>query len=139
MKSTDSFEQIITAHLNLLAVRDELFAKTLKKENKSIEKCIDYILETVKKSGNNGFADEDIYDMAVHYFDEDDIKVVGTNKNVRIVVNHADVLSVEEIEAAKKKALKEVIDAEKERLTKKKTVKKSVENLENDIIKSELF
>ena len=36
MKSTDSFKQIIEAHLNLLAIRDELFAQTLKKENKSI-------------------------------------------------------------------------------------------------------
>lgn len=138
MKSTDSFKQIIEAHLNLLAIRDELFAKTLKKENKSIDECVDYILETVKKSGNNGFTEEEIFEMAVHYFDEDDIKVVGTNKNVKIVVNHADILSVDEIKEAKEKALQQVIDAEKERLAKKKTVKTPVESLLNGD-KPELF
>lgn len=138
MKSTDSFKQIIEAHLNLLAIRDELFAQTLKKENKSMDECVDYILETVKKSGNNGFTEEEIFEMAVHYFDEDDIKVVGTNKNVKIVVNHADILSVDEIKEAKEKALQQVIDAEKERLTKKKTVKTPVESLLNGD-KPELF
>ena len=34
-----------------------------------------------------GFADEDIYNMAVHYYDEDDIKI-GHSLKCNVVVNH---------------------------------------------------
>ena len=40
-----------------------------------MDDCITYILNTVKASGMQGFADADIFGMAVHYYDEDDVKV----------------------------------------------------------------
>lgn len=88
MKATDSFTKIISDHLQQVASTDPLFAETLKKEKKSIEECITYILNTVQKSGRNGFADEEIFQMAVHYYDEDDIKAEKTPK-VKVVVNHS--------------------------------------------------
>ena len=54
---------------------DPLFAPNLQKPHKNIEECILYILSEVQRSGCNGFADEEIYSMAVHYYDEDDIEV----------------------------------------------------------------
>ena len=62
--------------------------ENLKKEDKSLNKCFDYILielsKKCKKDGNVGYAagdDEELYAMAVHYYDEDDIIV--DNKNFR--------------------------------------------------------
>lgn len=43
----------------------------------------------VRKSGCNGFADEEIFNMAIHYYDEDDIKV-GKVSAQKIVINHTD-------------------------------------------------
>lgn len=89
MKGTEQFKIVIQNHLNSLSEKDQLFAKTLKKENKNIDDCINYILNQVQKSGCNGFADEEIYQMAVHYYDEDDI-IVGKPINAKVVVNHTD-------------------------------------------------
>ncbi|MBO9674447.1 MAG: PcfK-like family protein [Sphingobacteriaceae bacterium] len=87
MKATDSFKGIIDAHLKKIAAADALFAETLKKPHKSIDGCINYIFSEVKKSGFNGFADEEIFAMAIHYFDEDIIKDVA-KVNGKVVVNH---------------------------------------------------
>ena len=73
MSVSPAFKAQIENYLNELAAKDELFAVTLKKENKNIDDCITYILNQVQQSGKMGFADEEIYGMAVHYYDEDDI------------------------------------------------------------------
>ena len=87
MKASDNFTKIITTYLHSVAKKDSLFAETLKKPNKNITDCITYILNTVQKSGSNGFADDEVFGMAVHYYDEDDINP-GTAINAKIVVNH---------------------------------------------------
>ena len=89
MKGTEQFKTVIQNHLNELAANDPLFAQTLNKENKNIDECINYILSEVMKSGCNGFADEEIFNMAIHYYDEDDIKVGKVSVN-KVVVNHTD-------------------------------------------------
>lgn len=48
MKGTEAFKATIQNHLNEKAANDELFAATLKKENKSIDECIDYIIGEAK-------------------------------------------------------------------------------------------
>lgn len=87
MKATESFKNIIQAHLEGVAQTDPLFAETFKKPAKNIDDCITYILNTVQKSGCAGFADEEVFNMAVHYYDEDDIPV-GKAINAKVVVNH---------------------------------------------------
>lgn len=87
MKSTDAFKDAIRKHLETRAATDPLFAVTFAKEGKNIDDCITYILNTVQKSGCNGFIDDEIYNMAVHYYDEDDIKI-GKPVNANVVVNH---------------------------------------------------
>jgi hypothetical protein len=123
MKSTENFKKVISQHLEGLAIADPIFAETLKKENKNIDDCITYILNTVQKSGANGFEDEEIFGMAIHYYDEDDLKA-GTPVNCKIVSNHTTELSPEDIKQAKQEAINKVIAEEKERLTKKVTPKK---------------
>lgn len=87
MSVSPQFKTVIENHLNKLAANDNLFAETLKKENKNIDDCCTYILNQVQQSGQMGFADEEIFGMAVHYYDEDDIKV-GKKINAKVVVNH---------------------------------------------------
>lgn len=89
MKTTDNFKKVIQNHLEQLAVNDSLFAETLKKKNKNIDDCITYILNQVKASGCSGFADDEIFEMAVHYYDEDDIKPGAKISSANVVVNHS--------------------------------------------------
>lgn len=108
--ATDQFQIIIQEYLNNRAVEDSLFAETLKKPNKNIKDCITYILNEVKKSGRQGFADEEIFGMAVHYYDEDDIKAGSPINNVKIVTNKSDKgKSKEAAPEPKKKSKKDII------------------------------
>ena len=66
------------------------------KDNKNIDECCNFIMQQVQKSGCNGFADEEIYGMAVHYYDEDDIKDIEPVR-CTVVVNHTVELTEEEI------------------------------------------
>jgi hypothetical protein len=59
METTSRFKNVIETHLKFRAFQDPLFAKSLKKENKNIDDCVKYILNTVKNSGVNGFDDND--------------------------------------------------------------------------------
>lgn len=88
MQVTDTFSKVIYDHLQQLGARDPLFAETLKKANKNIKDCCTYILNQVKASGRNGYADEEVFGMAVHYYDEDDIKV-GSHVKATVVVNQS--------------------------------------------------
>lgn len=87
MKASPGFKTTINNYLQSRASQDPLFAETLKKPAKSLDDCINYIFGEVQKSGINGYADEEIFGMAVHYYDEDDIKP-GKAVNARVVVNH---------------------------------------------------
>jgi hypothetical protein len=109
MKSTESFKDTIKVYLDNRASIDELFAISYAKENKKIDDCITYILNTVQKSGCNGFTDDEVYSMAVHYYDEDNTEV-GKAIDCRVVVNHIVELTAEEKEQARKDAIQKVQD-----------------------------
>lgn len=106
MKGTEHFTRTIAEYLNQRAATDPLFAPNLQKPNKNIEECITYILNEVQKSGCNGFDDEEIYSMAVHYYDEDDIEI-GKPINCRVAVNHVVELTEEEKAEARKDAIRQ--------------------------------
>lgn len=80
------FENAIKNYLDKRAESDRLFAVSYKKENKSIQECCKYIYSQAKilaKGGNAvGVDDDTVYGWAVHYYDEDDIKV----ENVKGIV-----------------------------------------------------
>lgn len=109
MKTTDHFKNTIKAYLDKRAAEDSLFAQSYAKEGKNIDDCCTYILNQVQASGCNGFADDEIYSMAVHYYDEDDIKV-GGKVNCQVVVNHTVELTEEEKDQARKDAIKKYQD-----------------------------
>lgn len=88
MKGTESFNQAIKEFLDAEAERDPLFAVTLKKPNKSLDECVLYIIQQVHNLGASvGLTSDEVYGMAKHYYDEDDISVgEDFKKNVRVVV-----------------------------------------------------
>lgn len=109
MKTTQHFKDTIQAYLEQRAKEDELFAAVFKKPTKNIDDCITFILNFVQKSGCNGFTDDEIYSLAVHYYDEDNIEV-GKKMNCHVIVNHAVELSEEEKAEARKAAMKRAED-----------------------------
>lgn len=66
----------IKNYLDERAKNDELFAKAYAKPNKSIDECYRYILGEARKKGTEvGMSHEEVYGLAVHYYDEDNIKI----------------------------------------------------------------
>ena len=117
-KGTDTFKTAIQNYLEYRAATDELFAPLFANPNKSIDECCKYIICEVHKSGMNGFDDDEIFGMAVHYYDENEIEV-GNPPQCRIISNvHTDLTEEE------KKAVQELVDeiaqinAEKEKAAK---------------------
>ena len=107
MKSTEHFKHTIETYLRDRAETDELFAVSFSNPDKNMDDCCTYILNCVKQSGCNGFADEEIYSMAVHYYDEDNIDI-GNPVNCQVVVNHIIELTEEEKQQAHKEARQRV-------------------------------
>jgi hypothetical protein len=129
MKSTVHFKNTIKAYLDKRASEDELFAVNYAKVNKNIDDCITYILNTVQKSGCNGFADDEIYSMSVHYFDEDNIEIGKPMSNCHVVVNHTVELTEEEKQQARKDAISRLQNEHYAKMKQpKNSVKKVVEN-----------
>ena len=122
MSGTEQFTRTIAEYLNLRAATDPLFASKLMKPHKNIEDCITYILRQVQQSGCNGFEDDEIYSMAIHYYDEDDLEV-GSPVACHVVVNHTIVLSEEEKTEARKQAIQQYQAQELRRLQEPRQVK----------------
>lgn len=82
------FNEVIKSYLDKRAKEDPLFAETYKKKNKSIEECCQYIYSQARKVAKGGNAvgidDATVYGWAVHYYDEDNIKVDNVKDNVKV-------------------------------------------------------
>lgn len=61
--------------LQNVAKQDSLFAASLKKPNKNLKDCCAHVINTVKKMGKNALTDQEVLGIAMHYYDEDSIKV----------------------------------------------------------------
>lgn len=135
MKGTEHFTRTIAEYLNQRAMTDPLFAPNLMKPNKNIEECITYILNEVQKSGCNGFDDDEIFSMAVHYYDEDDIEV-GKAVSCQVAVNHIVELTEEEKAEARQEAIKQY---QREELAKLRNHSEPTKKVETKIVQPSLF
>ena len=74
-----SAKERIKDYLDERASQDELFAKSYAKSNKNIDECYDYIVSEARKQCKDSdsicISDDVVYGWAVHYYDEDNIKV----------------------------------------------------------------
>lgn len=133
MKTTDTFKNTIKAYLDKRAQEDALFANSYAKEGKNINDCCTYILNQVRVLGGEAIvmADEEVYSMAVHYYDEDNINV-GKPIKSRTVVNQNVELTDEEKEEARQAAIKryqnDLVAQMKEKATKPKKKAEVVES-----------
>lgn len=127
MKATDYFKQTIQSYLQRRAQEDELFAPRYANPKKNIDDCITFILNYVKQSGCNGFADDEIYSLAMHYYDEDDIDIGKPLTNCKVVVNHTIVLTEEEKAEAHAKAMQRATDEAYRKITQGKNKTKKPE------------
>lgn len=123
-EGSDAFKQAIIAHLKDTARKDKLFLATLKKPNKNINDCCTFIFNHVKKTGLIGFAEDEIYQLARHYYDEDEIEVGAPITHGHVVINQQIALTEEQIAQAKQEARERVIKEEMARMRKKPEKKK---------------
>ncbi len=116
-----TFETTIQTYLENRAKEDSLFAETYKKANKSIKECCKYIYSQARKLAAGGKAvgidDATVYGWAVHYYDEDDIKVDKIQERVEVAT--PDPVPSAKVESAvqpkpKKKTKKELFDEQRQ-------------------------
>lgn len=137
MKATEHFKQTIKAYLDERAKNDELFAVSYAKENKNMDNCVTFILNQVKRSKCMGLTDEEVYSLAVHFFDEEDIEI-GNPIACNVIVNHTVELTEEEKAQARQEALKEY-QAEQLRKMQKRTNKPKTPKAQPEITTPSLF
>lgn len=110
------FSDTIKDYLDSYAKTDEAFNERYKNPDKNINDCCTYILNQVKNSGCNGFADDEVFKMARDYYvdeiDPENLKPV----NGKVVVNHHIELTEEEKEKARLKAIEEYKEQEIKRM-----------------------
>ena len=137
MKGTMAFQDTIRTYLDNMAKSDVLFAVKYANPSKSMDDCVTYILNQVQKSGCNGFEDDEIFGMAVHYYDEEEIEV-GKPINCQVVVNHTVELTEEEKEQARQDAINKLRDEEMKKMRKPIQPKKTAEK-KNQVEQPSLF
>ena len=80
-------------------------------------------------SGQNGFDDDEIYGMAVHYYTEDNVEIKKNNVS-KVVVDYHVELTEEEKSEARKQAIKSYQDKVLEDMKRKPVVKQKEETKE---------
>lgn len=127
-KATYPFEVAIKKHLDEVAKKDATFRQNYEKPNKSIKECCNYIIGKAREQQKKGvatFSDEETYGMAIHYYDEDDIKVDVKDADVKV----AHAATQEDAENKVKKSKKPV---RKANIKVEKTAPKAVEAVTAD-------
>ena len=104
MKGSERFKQRIQTYLEELSEVDERFAAKFWNPKKNIDDCITYILNCVRQSECAGFDDDEIFSMAVHYFDEEDIDI-GKPLQCDVRIDHVVELTEEEKAQARQAAM----------------------------------
>ena len=120
----NEFEKVIKTYLDEFATKDSEFSKKYADKAEKlggidavVRQCCNFICREVKKTGRQGFADAEIYGMAVHFIDEPEL-TAAKGVNAHVVVNH----SIELTEADKERLRKEA-ESEYKRDAKKAIVR----------------
>ena len=95
-------------------MKREDIQENLKKPNKSLKKMYEYITSQARKKALNGCAmlsDEEVFGLAVHYYDEDNLEIDKVAENKPSVVRTQVEVKVES-KKEKPNKKKEVIEEE---------------------------
>lgn len=88
MKTSENFKIVIENYLKETARNDSVFAVAFAKTTKNTENCIQYILSEVKKTGLCAFADNEIFTIAIEYYNNDNI-TKPTETNCKVIVSES--------------------------------------------------
>lgn len=121
----NSAKDAIKSYLDKRAATDRLFAERYAKEGKSIDECMQYIMGEARKRGTAVcLTDDEVFGLAVHYYDEDNITINRTRGMAARVSAPKVELTEEEKAAAREAARKRYEDLcvaeEVERASKRK-------------------
>ena len=113
-KASEYMKQDIKKYLDELAKKDDFFALCYEDDSKNLDECMDFIVTQVQKSGAMGFHDDEIYGLAIHYYQEDNPGDItkGISERCNVVINHPVELTEEEKEEARRKAMDEITATE---------------------------
>ena len=106
LKASTPFERTIQSYLENYASQDEAFKERYNNPDKNIVECCNYIMNQVKKSGCNGFTDEEIFKLARDYYVDEISKDDTKSISGTVVVNHQVELTEEEKVKARVEAMK---------------------------------
>lgn len=104
--NNNSAKEAIKAYLDKRAATDELFAVSYAKPKKNIDECFRYILGEARKRGAEVcMTDEEVFGLAVHYYDEDNIVIKSLGGTAARVSTPKVKLTEEEKEKAREAAI----------------------------------
>lgn len=109
------FEKAIKTFLDDKAEKDPAFAEKYNSEKKNIADCCKFIIAEVKKSCKGKEAactDEYVYGLAMHYYDEENIKVPANAPSCSVVVPGDIKLSEADRTEAREEALRRLKEQE---------------------------
>ena len=113
------FKDTIQKYLDQRVAEDPLFAPKFENPKKNIDECCRYILGEARKRGTSVvMSDAEVFGMAVHYYDEENIKIEKVSSGCSISSNQKN--------AAREAAIKRLAE-EQYRLLKKKPAKKKAD------------
>lgn len=123
-KTSEFFKAKIQSYLEKRAEQEPEFRVKYDNPEKNLDECFKYICSKVYESGCCGFNDDEVYSMAVHYYDEKDITIaempeIDTDRS-RIICCDQITLSEEEMaeihEQARQKAIERATNEARRKL-----------------------
>lgn len=110
----EQFKAHIQVYIDNRVATDELFAETYRKSERTIDDCIQYVINWVKASGFSVVAKEEIYSQVVHFYDEN--LDPGEKINAHIVCATRAELTEEDKAEAYQNALRQYQQGELEKM-----------------------
>lgn len=98
------FKEVLKNYLDKRAQEDKQFAASYAKPNKSLEECCKYIIREVEKVRDKAqcvpVQSDEVFGMAIHYYDEDDIVVEEPKTKVTVTTSTSTDQSATQKDAA---------------------------------------
>lgn len=125
------FKETIQKYLQERVVEDPLFAPKFANPNKSIDECCRYIMGEARKRGTSVVMnDAEVFGMAVHYYDEENIKIEKVSACCSVSSSRKVKLTEEEKKIAREAAIKRLAEEQYQLLKKKPAKKKADTNVQ---------
>lgn len=80
--SSSNFENVIKNYLDNFAKEDNSFNVKYSNPKKNIKECCNFIISEVYKRKVNALTSEEVFGLALHYYDEEEVSIQNVNANV---------------------------------------------------------